>query len=118
MILNCAKVLSVGRVHFICDRYPAISIKNLKRNKRAASGITQIRIGGPNQKVPCQFKKFLGLGIYKESLIEFVFKHLSTLQLQEKLKNLSLYFCHRKKCHRFYVDEGDAVRIEEVSELN
>ena len=61
LIVNCAKGFDVARVDFVSDRYPAASIKNLERNKRAVSGVTQIRIGGPNQKVPRQFKKFLSL---------------------------------------------------------
>eukprot|EP00794_Sanderia_malayensis_P001844 gene1844-2077_t len=118
LILNCAKASHAARVDFVCDRYPTISIKSLERSKRAESGVTQIRIGGPNQKVPRQFRKFLGLGENKESLIEFIFKHLCTMQLQDKLHNISLYFSHGQRCHRFCVDEENMTKIEEVVELN
>ena len=118
LIVNCAKGFDVARVDFVSDRYPAVSIKNLERNKRAVSGVTQIRIGGPNQKVPRQFKKFLSLGGNKESLVEFIFKHLCTMRLEENLCDLSLYFSHGQKCHRFYVDERNASRVEDIPELN
>ena len=39
------------------------------------------------------------------------------MQLQRKLRNLSLFFTHGQRCHRFYVDEGNETRIEEVPEL-
>ena len=118
LIVNCAKGFDVARVDFVSDRYPAVSIKNLERNKRAVSGVTQIRIGGPNQKVPRQFKKFLSLGENKESLVEYIFKHLCTMRLEENLCDLSLYFSHGQKCHRFYVDERNASRVEDIPELN
>ena len=118
LIVNCAKGFDVARVDFVSDRYPAVSIKNLERNKRAVSGVTQIRIGGPNQKVPRQFKKFLSLGENKEWLVEFIFKHLCTMRLEENLCDLSLYFSHGQKCHRFYVDERNASRVEDIPELN
>ena len=107
----------VARVDFVNVRYPEVSVKRVERNKRAVSGATQIRIGGPSQKVPRQFKKFLGLGENKESLVEFIFKHLCTMQLEENLCNLSLYFSHGQKCHRFYVDKRNAARVEEIPEL-
>ena len=76
LIVNCAGNFHVARVDFVCDRYPAVSVMSLERNKRARSGVTQIRIGRPNQKVPRQFKKFLSLRENKESLVEFIFEHL------------------------------------------
>ena len=117
LMVKCAKAAQATRIDFVSDRYPSVSIKNLERCKRAASGVTQIRLGGPNQKVPCQLKKFLSLGKNKESLIEFVFNHLCTKQLQGKLHNLSFYFTHGQKCHRFFVDNANKARIEEVLEL-
>ena len=69
MIVNCARASQATRIDFVSDRYPAVSIKNLERSKRALSGVTRIRIGGSSQKVPRQFKKFLSLGQNKEPLI-------------------------------------------------
>ena len=40
------------------------------------------------------------------------------MQLQRELRNLSLYFTHGQRCHRFYVDEGNETGIEEVLELD
>ena len=106
-----------ARVDFVSDRYHEVSVKRVERNKRAVSDATQIRIGGPSQKVPRQFKTFLSLGENKESLVEFIFKHLYTMQLEENLCDLSLYFSHGQKCHRFYVDKRNAARVEEIPEL-
>ena len=83
LIVNCAGDFHVA-VDFVCNRYPAVSVKSLERNKRAMSGVTQIRIGGPNQKVPRQFKKFLSLRENKELLVEFIFEHLMYDSLRRK----------------------------------
>ena len=48
LIANCARDFHVARVDFICNRYPAVSVMSLERNKRAISGVKQIRIGSPN----------------------------------------------------------------------
>ena len=91
MLLSCARAANAERVDFVSDGYPAVSIKNLEQNKRAVSGVTQIRIGGPNQKVSHQFKRFLSLGENKESLIEFIFKHFCTMKLEGKLSRAVLF---------------------------
>ena len=73
LIVNCARDFHVARVDFICDRYPAVSVMSLERNKRAISGETQIRIGSPNQKVPRQFKKFLSLGVNMQGIVSRIY---------------------------------------------
>ena len=40
------------------------------------------------------------------------------MRLEENLCDLSLYFSHGQKCHRFYVDERNASRVEDIPELN
>ena len=75
-ILGIAKIFKASRVDFISDLYPAVSIKNLEREKRATDGSTTVRIGGASKKMPRQFKKFLSVGKNKEALIEFIFKYV------------------------------------------
>ena len=47
-----------------------------------------------------------------------VFMYLCTFHLEENLCDLSLYFSHGQKCHRFYVDEWNAARVEDIPELH
>ena len=106
------------RIDFVCDRYPDVSIKNLERNKRAVGGSTVIKILGPKQRVPKQFKKFLAVGRNKEALVEFIFLHATQMaNLNEILQGITLYVTHGKYCHKFVPALQDEVVIEEVHEL-
>eukprot|EP00794_Sanderia_malayensis_P000765 gene765-55_t len=117
-IISLAAACNSSRVDFVVDTYPDISIENLERNKRAAGGATVIKIMGPNQKVPRQFKKFLSNGKNKESLIEFFFQNLKQINnLHEKLKNLSVFVTHGKHCHQIYANIRGEIQIEECLEL-
>lgn len=96
------------RVDFVCDSNPDVSIKNLERNKRASSGSTVIRILGPNQIVPEQFKKFLAVGKNKEAFLEFIFTHTAQMaNLYEILQGITLYVTHGKYCHKFVPTSQD-----------
>ncbi len=55
-IISSARMVSAKRVDFVCDTYPTVSIKNTERERRSSAGVTRIRIGSANQKVPRQFK--------------------------------------------------------------
>ena len=60
------------RVDFVCDQYPAQSIKNCERERRAMGGTQVIHITRPDQKTPKQFKKYLANGRNKKLLIDRV----------------------------------------------
>ena len=45
------------RVDLACDLYPAQSIKNCERERRAMGGTQLIHFTRPDQKTPKQFKK-------------------------------------------------------------
>ena len=119
IIISSAKKAQGSRVDFVSDTYPLVSIKNIEREKRSMSGVTRVRIGGATQKVPRQFKKFLSLGENKEALIEFIFQHMTTLDLAQTLQQVTLFFTHGAECHKFFADNlnGNVLQIESVPKL-
>ena len=119
IIISTAKKAQGNRVDFVSDTYPKVSIKDIEREKRSMSGVTRIRIGGATQKVPRQFKKFLSLGENKKALIEFIFQHMTSLDLAPALQQVTLLFTHGAECHKFFADSsnGNMQRIESVPEL-
>ena len=46
------------RLDFVADRYPALSIKNTERARRATQGVQRIHIYGQEQSIPKQWKNF------------------------------------------------------------
>ena len=42
--VNTALYLKCRRVDFVCDRYPHLSIKDLKRDRRAVDGVQVVRL--------------------------------------------------------------------------
>lgn len=108
------------RVDFVCDTYPDISIKNLERNNRALGlgGSTVVKILGPNQKVPRQFKKILSVGKNKEALIEFFFDYVTKLEhLPTAMNEVSFYIAHGKVCHNINLNELGFLESSEIEEL-
>lgn len=76
-MLQWARRWNATRIDLVSDRYPAISIKNPERNKRAdRSGIQKIHVYNKEQQVQKQWKKYLSCGENKESLIVFLCNHL------------------------------------------
>ena len=72
-LLSMSVLFKATRVDFVGDRYMETSIKNIERNRRVASS-QDISIYGKDQKLPQQWKKFLGSGQNKEKLQEFLCK--------------------------------------------
>ena len=73
IVVKCTVSHRAKRVDFVCDTYPAKSIKNLERERRASSGTQVIRIVNGQQRVPRQWKKFMASGENKEKLSKFIF---------------------------------------------
>lgn len=96
-LVNIAKSNNSKEIHFVTDTYWQISIKNIERAKRAASG-SQIRIHG--QFLPQQWKKFLLNGENKESLIEFLDETWSKVSTPV-LRGVKVFLAHNRKCHSF-----------------
>lgn len=105
-----------NRVDFVTDTYPEISIKGCERKKRSAQkGFQRIKITGPNQKTPTQFKKFLAAGKNKESLVNFLFeewRNVSTAILENKV----VFLAHDSSCHSLSSTE-DELSVQQIDEL-
>ena len=54
--VNTAVYWNSGRVDFVCDHYPNLSIKDLERDRRAVDGVQVVKIYNDHQKVPRQWK--------------------------------------------------------------
>ena len=103
------------RMDFVCDQYPAQSIKNCERERRAMGGTQVIHITRPDQKTPKQFKKYLANGRNKELLIEFLFQCWTRCD-PGILGNLLLVVSHGEVCHSIVVNDA-VVAITEIPDL-
>lgn len=104
-LVSMATTLDSDAVHFVTDCYPPVSIKNAERGKRAMTGVQKIKIFGPQQPVPTQWKKFLSDGANKEALVNFL--HESWCRTSpDHLKNVTVYLAHSKECHSFKATGG------------
>lgn len=81
-IVSMANSYSVARVDFVCDCYPAISVKNLERERRGAQGGQRVSVYGPQQKIPVKFADFLAVGDNKRSLVKFICEEWSKTSLE------------------------------------
>ena len=61
-LVKLARKCKANRLDFVADRYPAISIKNSERLKRAAQGVQRVHILNKDQNIPKQWKKYLSSG--------------------------------------------------------
>ncbi|PIK38210.1 hypothetical protein BSL78_24949 [Apostichopus japonicus] len=113
-IVNIARLSESSAVHFVTDTYPAVSIKNAERKKRATHGSQLIKVYG--QVIPQQWKKFLSNGQNKEALIKYFFETWSTMQ-GSLLYDMKVYLAHNQKCHVFSQDVA-SVKVQEVETLN
>lgn len=112
-LVNRAKSNHSKEIHFVTDTYQQISIKNIERDKRAATS-SQIRIHG--QLLPQQWKKFLSNRENKKSLIEFLDETWSNVSTSE-LRGVKVFLAHNKKCHSFSPGKEASdivIRLEET----
>lgn len=59
----------------------------------------------------------MSLGENKESLVEFIFQHLASLNLTEEIRDITVFFTHGPDCHEFYVDCTNTLKVKVVQEL-
>ena len=106
------------RVDFVIDTYPEVSIKGIEHSLRASDGATIIKIYGPEQKIPTQWKKFLKHGPNKVSLLQFLFQSWCMYR-SAKLRGLTLYVCENDQCHHILPAATNDARVivERVPEL-
>ena len=119
-IIKSARQWKATRVDFVADRYPAISIKNPERNRRAEnSGIQRVNIYDKDQNVPKLWKKYLSVGENKESLIAFLCEHWRSYTTSPLIILPSLYVTSKEKCLHFSrgTSDEDLVVCDELLEL-
>lgn len=107
-MLQWARRWNATRIDLVSDRYPAISIKNPERNKRADhSEIQKIHVYNKEQQVPKQWKKYLSCGENKESLIVFLCDHLRSYTTSRFQNLTTLYVTSKEKCFLFTCGSSD-----------
>ena len=104
------------RIDFVTDRYLETSIKNAERNRRGSHGSLKVRITGPGQKCPKQWKKFLSSAENKTSLTEFLLQQWSGQSYADRIGRRSIFFAAGDICTRLFVVEGK-VMSDQVEEL-
>jgi hypothetical protein len=114
-VINMALFSKSSRVDFVCDRYPAQSIKNLEREKRGEDGALVVHIYGDQQRVTRQWKKFMSSGENKEEIMKFIFNAWRS-ENPCLLKGVEIFLAHEDKCHKLSESE-DAIICSEVEEL-
>ena len=117
-IINLAIHIKSSRVDFVIDRYPPLSIKTSKRQRRANSGTQLIRVHNKEiRKHRTSSKLFLSNGANKESLVDFLFDQWKNCQ-PAKLQNVTLVVAHGSECHAPTSSQDEAVRVNEITCLN
>lgn len=100
------------RIDWVCDQYREVTIKGGERDRRqSASGSQRITITDRAQKLPRQWKKYLGNPHNKEELLEFIYTQLlhSTLESDQ-----IIYVTNKNRCSRLATA---SVASEEIGQL-
>lgn len=118
-LTKLARQWNCTRLDFVADRYPALSIKNTERGRRAEKGTQRVHIFGKDQNVPKQWKKYLSCGENKESLVTFLCEHWRSCSSLRLGGILTMYVTVREKCYIISLGDSDddPVRSEVVSIL-
>lgn len=104
------------RIDFVTDRYLETSIKNAERSRRGSHGSLKVKITGPGQKCPKQWKKFLSSGENKTSLTEFLLQQWSGQSYADRIGRRTIFFAAGDICVRLSV-VGSKVTSDQVEEL-
>ena len=112
-VIKLAQDCRAKRLDFVADRYPALSIKNTERARRATQ-VQRVHIYGQEQKIPKQWKKFLSSGENKESLLEFFIKHWTSYRSLQFGSVSVLCTTSKNKCYIYHPsqNEDDPVRTD------
>ena len=119
-LMKLARDCRALRLDFVADRYPALSIKNTERARRATQGVQRVHIYGQEQNIPKQWKKFLSSGENKESLLEFFIKHWKSYKSCQFAYVSVLYATSKDKCYTYHPNRNgnDPVRTESFPPLD
>lgn len=114
-IVQMASFSNSKRADLVSDRYPDHSIKNFERKKRSQGSVLSVKIYSGQQKIPCQWKKFLAVGKNKEEIMDFLFNAWSTSDVLD-LQGIELFTTHKEQCHRLF-ESQEGIICSEVTEL-
>ncbi|KAL2102045.1 hypothetical protein ACEWY4_003806 [Coilia grayii] len=114
-LVHLAKETNSTELHFVCDTYTNLSVKNAERSRRAEQGYQRIKIYGDEQKTPKQWKKFLACGENKNNLLEYFFQRWA-ISAENIIGNNTIITTHGSKCHAMQVNERGLV-ITEIKDL-
>ena len=119
-LMKLAQDCRALRLDFVADQYPALSIKNTERARRASQGVQQVHIYGQEQNIPKQWKKFLSSGENKESLLEFFIKHWKSYKSRQFDSVSVLYATSKDKCYVYHPNRSgdDPVRTDSFPPLD
>ena len=109
-VLKPLMIRYAKQIDFVTDRYPDISIKNTERNRRTAEGSLLVKITGGNQRRPQQWKKFLGHGKNKSTLIEFLLEEWSKDTYAETIAHIELYVAVDDDCYKLTSENGTVTK--------
>ena len=118
-VANHAKENTMEVVHLVADTYPAISIKNAERDRRArcqsACQLRETKIYSDSQKLPAQWKKYLSCGKNKEILMDFFLKSWTQNGRGHKF---TLFVGHSDTCLKFgFSGTSSPPTVQEIEEL-
>ena len=109
MVVALALKSEAKRVDFMCDRYPAQSIKDFERAIGGKRGMQLIKIFSSLQNVPCQF-------ITAGELIKFLLKHWIEVYDPQLLRGVEVFVAHENRCHQL-VTSTNIIGCHEVEDL-
>ena len=100
-------------IHFVADKWLSPSIKDCKRDSRAASSVAY-HITGPSQKRPSNWIQALRNASFKESLIDFLVDSWEDDTLACVLQQKTLFANSGDICYSYKVENGRVVRRVEI----
>ena len=109
--------MKARNIDFVTDRYLETSTKNAKRAKRGSSGPLKIRVKGPGEKCPKQWKKFLSNGENKTNLSEFFLQQWSGNSYANRTGDRAIFFAASDNCVQLSIADGKALS-DQVENLN
>ena len=108
-----------GRIDWVIDTYPDVSIKNAERDHRSVAGTLETKIRSGAQTVDKQLKKSLQSGAFKGALAHFLLHEWSKQEYAERLEKRRLFVTAGDKCFMLK-DNDDQTEVlkAEVSQLS
>ena len=103
-------------IYFTTDQYREDSLKSCERKRRAPEGSIRIRITRRDQKIPKQFKTFLGNGCNKVNLVRFFLQDWSDAErFKAVIAHRVLFITLESRAYRLEVKDDEVKYVAEES---